>query len=204
MDTCDSSAFSRRFYYSSGQEEELARFYGDVLGLQAVGRSGLTFRVGEGLLLLFDAGLSSAQSQPPPHGARGPVYTCFVARADEYERWKYRVSDEIGSILQEIEWDNGLVVLLPRPRRERVGDRRRRSLAGGPDAWVIVYAVVDDALSPDFPLGVELDVFVRREDAELFIEEVRGDELELAATLRTEERELEAGGRTASPTTART
>jgi hypothetical protein len=30
---------------------------------------------------------------------------------------------------------------------------------------VIVYVVVVDALSPDFPLGVELDVFVRREDA---------------------------------------
>ncbi len=29
---------------------------------------------------------------------------------------------------------------------------------------VIVYAVVDDALSPDFRLGVELVVFVRRED----------------------------------------
>jgi hypothetical protein len=40
---------------------------------------------------------------------------------------------------------------------------------------VIVYAVVDDALSPDFPLGVELEVFIRREDAERFIEEVRAD-----------------------------
>jgi hypothetical protein len=30
---------------------------------------------------------------------------------------------------------------------------------------VIVYAVVDDAISPDFPLGVELEVFIRREDA---------------------------------------
>jgi hypothetical protein len=33
---------------------------------------------------------------------------------------------------------------------------------------VIVYAFVDDAVSPDFPLGAELDVFVRREDAEQF------------------------------------
>jgi hypothetical protein len=41
---------------------------------------------------------------------------------------------------------------------------------------VIVYAVVDDALSPDFPLGVELEVFVRHHDAERFIEEVRGDD----------------------------
>ena len=59
---------------------------------------------------------------------------------------------------------------------------------------VIVYAVVDDALSPDFPLGVELEVFIRREDAERFIEEVRGDDPNLARCLRIGERELEAGG----------
>ena len=39
---------------------------------------------------------------------------------------------------------------------------------------MIVYAVVDDALSRDFPLGDSLEVFVVREDAERFIEEVRG------------------------------
>ena len=52
---------------------------------------------------------------------------------------------------------------------------------------MIVYAVVDDALSPDFPLGDAVETFIRREDAERFIEEVRGDEPEM-------ERELEAGG----------
>ncbi len=39
------------------------------------------------------------------------------------------------------------------------------------------------------------DRVVRREDAERFIEEVRGDDPELGANLRIEERELEAGGR---------
>jgi len=95
-------------YYSSGQEDELGRFYGEVLGLHAVGRSGLTFRVGDGLLLLFDAALSSVQSRPPPHGARGPIHTCFVASADEYEGWKECMTDETGSILEEIEWGNGV------------------------------------------------------------------------------------------------
>jgi hypothetical protein len=47
---------------------------------------------------------------------------------------------------------------------------------------VIVYAVVDGSLSSDFPLGVELQVFIRRDDPEL------------ASHLRIEERELEAGG----------
>ena len=59
---------------------------------------------------------------------------------------------------------------------------------------MIVYAVVHDALSPDFPLGDAVETFIRREDAERFIEEVRGDDPEVAAKLRIEERELEAGG----------
>ena len=58
---------------------------------------------------------------------------------------------------------------------------------------MIVYTVVDDALSREFPLGDSLEVFVVREDAERF-EEVRGDDPELASRLRIEERELEAGG----------
>ena len=35
-----------------------------------------------------------------------------------------------------------------------------------------VYAVVDDSLSSKSPLGDSLDVFVRREDGEHFIEEI--------------------------------
>ncbi len=37
-------------------------------------------------------------------------------------------------------------------------------------------------------------MFVRREDAERFIEEVRGDDSEIAAKMRIEERDLEASG----------
>jgi hypothetical protein len=48
---------------------------------------------------------------------------------------------------------------------------------------VIVYAVIDEALSRDFPLGVALEVFIRREDAERFNAQVRGDDPELAAEL---------------------
>jgi len=59
---------------------------------------------------------------------------------------------------------------------------------------LIVYAVIDLHSSPDHPLGDALEVFVRRENAKRFIEEVRGDDPELAWHLRIEERELEAGG----------
>ena len=54
-----------------------------------------------------------------------------------------------------------------------------------------VYAVIHDALSLDFPLGDSLEVFIRREDVERFIAEVRGDDPEVAAKLKIEERELE-------------
>ena len=60
---------------------------------------------------------------------------------------------------------------------------------------MIVYAIVDDSLSPTSPLGDAVETFIRLEDAERFVEAVRRDEAELAEHLRIEERELEAGGR---------
>jgi catechol 2,3-dioxygenase-like lactoylglutathione lyase family enzyme len=98
----------RAAHYASGQEEELARFYSEVLGLHAVGREGLTFRVGPGLLLLFDGDRSAVQSKPPPHGARGSTHTCFVAAAENYESWKLRLANHDVRIVDEIEWDNGV------------------------------------------------------------------------------------------------
>jgi hypothetical protein len=46
---------------------------------------------------------------------------------------------------------------------------------------VIAYAVVDDLSSPEHPVGEAVEVFIRREDAERFIDEVRGNEPEFAA-----------------------
>jgi hypothetical protein len=60
---------------------------------------------------------------------------------------------------------------------------------------VIVYAIIDGRSSADHPPGDAVETFVRREDAERFIDEVRGDGPGLAAKLRIEERGLEAGGR---------
>ena len=54
---------------------------------------------------------------------------------------------------------------------------------------VLVYAIVDLRSSSDHPLGDAVETFVRREDAERFL-----DEPELAEYLRIEERQLEAGG----------
>jgi hypothetical protein len=58
---------------------------------------------------------------------------------------------------------------------------------------LLVFGVRDLSTSPQHALGEFVDVFTRREDAERFIEEVRGDAPELAKDLRIEERELAAG-----------
>jgi hypothetical protein len=63
---------------------------------------------------------------------------------------------------------------------------------------MIVYAVVDRTISPTSPLGDAIEVFLWREDARGFIEEIDGDEPELAELLRIEERELEASRRYSS------
>ena len=54
---------------------------------------------------------------------------------------------------------------------------------------------VGDRHSIDFPLGDAIGTFIRHEDAERFVEELRGDEPELAAKLGIEEHELGGGGK---------
>jgi hypothetical protein len=54
---------------------------------------------------------------------------------------------------------------------------------------VLVYVIRDTRCSLDHPLGDAVDVLVRREDAERFLDEVRNDDPELARHLRIEQRE---------------
>ena len=56
-----------------------------------------------------------------------------------------------------------------------------------------VYEIIDLRSSLDQPLGDAIETFIRREDAKRFIEEVRGEDPDLARYLRIEERELEIG-----------
>ena len=60
-------------YYASDQQEEMERFYENVLGLESLGlgRWSLAFRLGPGVVLLFDRERSAAQDEPPAHGASG-------------------------------------------------------------------------------------------------------------------------------------
>lgn len=63
---------------------------------------------------------------------------------------------------------------------------------------MLVYAIVDTRSSRDHPLGDAVETFVRREDAERFVEEVRSDDPELAGYLRIEASSL-PGTRSGTP-----
>ena len=65
---------------------------------------------------------------------------------------------------------------------------------------VILYSVDLPATSPNCPFGRE--TFIRREDAERFIEELRREEPELARSLRIEQHEVRRAARAWDPTRA--
>ncbi len=94
-------------YYRAEERDAVFRFYGEVLGLEEVGQ-GLAFRLGDGLVLLFDADASSRQERPPPHGAHGSVHTCFVADPESYGAWKEHLHARGVAVTDEITWPNGV------------------------------------------------------------------------------------------------
>jgi catechol 2,3-dioxygenase-like lactoylglutathione lyase family enzyme len=97
-------------YYASDQQNEMERFYENVLGLESLGlgRWSLAFRLGQGVVLLFDRERSSTQDEPPPHGACGSIHAAFLAAPGEYDAWKERLADRGVTLLDEIAWDSGV------------------------------------------------------------------------------------------------
>jgi catechol 2,3-dioxygenase-like lactoylglutathione lyase family enzyme len=94
-------------YCTTENEVETRRFYRDVLGLRPFSERSAGHRVGTGVFLLFNRDESSVQEWPPPHGATGPVHTCFLAAPGDYERWKDELTAKGVEIVDETEWDSG-------------------------------------------------------------------------------------------------
>jgi catechol 2,3-dioxygenase-like lactoylglutathione lyase family enzyme len=97
-------------YYASDQQDDMKRFYENVLGLESLGlgRWSLAFRLGQGVVLLFDRERSSTQDKPPPHGASGSIHTAFLAAPGEYDAWQERLADRGVTLIDEIAWDSGV------------------------------------------------------------------------------------------------
>jgi catechol 2,3-dioxygenase-like lactoylglutathione lyase family enzyme len=98
-------------YCARGEREECERFYSEVLGLPAVARwgDGTSYRVGPGVLLIFDLEKLAGRDDPiAAHGSSGPGHACLLASAGEYERWKERLRTHGVEIVHEHDWREGM------------------------------------------------------------------------------------------------
>lgn len=86
-------------------------FYAGTLGLRLLDREegrSLFFRAGQSVFLLFRATESLKPGKLPPHGARGPVHTCFRVPQASYAAWKRHLQACGVPILGEMRWQRGL------------------------------------------------------------------------------------------------
>jgi len=92
-------------YCREDTREKMLRFYDDVLGLAECRISRGGYRLGSGMLLVFNSDKSSSQSSPPPHGTMGRGHTCFVSPPGDYGRWQQWLRGAGVEIIEEIDWD---------------------------------------------------------------------------------------------------
>lgn len=95
-------------YHDTAESEEVERFYAAVLGLRLVERwpGGIAFRVGRGVVLLFDRELTAGRTDPiSAHGCAGPGHACLLAAGGgEYGAWKRRLAAAGVEITHEHAW----------------------------------------------------------------------------------------------------
>lgn len=97
-------------YHRSGEREAVERFYGEVLGLPRVASwpDGCAFRLGPGVILLFDRERLTERGGPvAEHGSRGPGHACLRTVPEALAGWKQRLRSAGVEITHEHEWDEG-------------------------------------------------------------------------------------------------
>lgn len=90
-------------------------FYGGIVGLPVIAKvegRHVFFRVGEGVLLVFNPDATQVPSPNPTlpvpvHGAHGHGHVCFVASRDEIARWRSTFEAADVAIEVEFDWPNG-------------------------------------------------------------------------------------------------
>ena len=97
-------------YHDGGERRDVARFYGELLGLPAVADwdDGVAFRVGGGVLLLFDRERLAERAGPiAEHGTTGPGHACLQAGGGDYERWREDLVAAGVQIVHDQAWGGG-------------------------------------------------------------------------------------------------
>ena len=91
-------------------QDRAEAFYSGILGLRLLshepGRA-LFYRLGHGVLLLFQPGTTRRGGKLPPHGAAGSIHVCFRSAPEAYEAWKAHLERRGVAILQEVQWPRG-------------------------------------------------------------------------------------------------
>jgi XTP/dITP diphosphohydrolase len=92
----------------------LRRFYEGVIGLRVrreLEDQFVFFHCGEGMLLVFNPAASAVKprsfTSAPPHGAKGAGHVCFVATAEELDRWRKHLASHGIAIEADFEWPGG-------------------------------------------------------------------------------------------------
>lgn len=97
--------------------DDCARFYGDVLGLDAFSREAgrhVFFRCGSAMFLLFDPERTGGGGGVPSHGGMAGGHVAFAVPAERIGQWRERLANAGIEIEQEIEWPGGGVSLYVR------------------------------------------------------------------------------------------
>jgi catechol-2,3-dioxygenase len=92
-------------YFGEADEEAMERFYGETLGLPRA-RDG-AYRIGAGLVLLFEREAATRKTSPPPHGTTGAAHVGFLAAPGEYAAWLEHLASREVEIIQELTWESG-------------------------------------------------------------------------------------------------
>ena len=88
---------------------ETLAFYRDTLGLTEVAswQEGTVFRLGFGVLLLFDRELLAENDSPvAQHGSSGVGHVCFVAAPNHYDSMRERLAEAGVEIEHDHEWSD--------------------------------------------------------------------------------------------------
>jgi catechol 2,3-dioxygenase-like lactoylglutathione lyase family enzyme len=95
-------------YHSASETPAVKRFYEELLGLPLVSQwpGGMGFRIGTGMLLLFEREELARRDSPiAAHVTTGPGHACLLAGgSDPYQAWKTRLGSEGIELTHEQTW----------------------------------------------------------------------------------------------------
>jgi len=97
-------------YYDHDQRAEMHNFFEEVVGLRRVAgwETGTAYRIGSGVLLIFDRDRLGAESSPvSAHGTTGPGHACLRAGAGVYDTIRAGLEQAGVEIRHDHEWPGG-------------------------------------------------------------------------------------------------